>query len=563
MIKYFLSIILLFIIEVGNVYALDIWCVKARGNCEVGSYATDYEQSLQQSSCNNGTVWYLDEVALLSETEAIGGCFIVDSGIRNRNAYAFLIDSCPPEINQDAPFDSVDSSNGVCSCSDPSYEALNLPNAATPQVGCFLKPLDGDEDHSKNEGCGGSNTQNNTPHPCNVATGNKFRTETDFSNGELSFTRYYNSLSLVDNGVGTGWRHDYQPSLFIGTAQLRVTSRSGRSERWRKTGGVWVGDQDSDLIVTETASGYTLRLANDAFEAYDLNGLLQSQTDSNGQQRVYQYDNDNNLSQVTNEYGQSISFSYNNGVLTSVTDAFGAVYLYEYDGNTNLTAVVYPDTTPGDDTDNPRKIYHYENTSYPNHLTGITDENGDRYGNFAYDDEGRAMLSELGVTTNPVGQEKVELDYLELDVNIALNKLTEQSTTSLDRVSSRAVDGNVDGNFAVNSTTHTLSETQPWWQVDLGSQSVIGSVVIHNRADCCEDRLSDFYVFVSDTPFADQSLSELIANSSVDSVYHTGTLTSSSVELALPSQGRYVRVQLTGSNILSLAEVQVIGSEEN
>ena len=38
-------------------------------------------------------------------------------------------------------------------------------------------------------------------------------------------------------------------------------------------------------------------------------------------------------------------------------------------------------------------------------------ENSERYGNFVYDAEGRAILSELGSTTNTVGQERIELDF--------------------------------------------------------------------------------------------------------------------------------------------------------
>ena len=48
----------------------------------------------------------------------------------------------------------------------------------------------------------------------------------------------------------------------------------------------------------------------------------------------------------------------------------------------------------------------YEHPSLPTHLTGIIDENGDRYATWDYDDAGRAILS---VHAN--GKERVAFDY--------------------------------------------------------------------------------------------------------------------------------------------------------
>jgi len=75
----------------------------------------------------------------------------------------------------------------------------------------------------------------------------------------------------------------------------------------------------------------------------------------------------------------SISITFTDGKLSSVTDGLGVEYVYEFEVNDNLVAVLYPDATPNDVADNPRRIYHYENTQYPNHLVGIPDENGDYY----------------------------------------------------------------------------------------------------------------------------------------------------------------------------------------
>jgi hypothetical protein len=72
--------------------------------------------------------------------------------------------------------------------------------------------------------------------------------------------------------------------------------------------------------------------------------------------------------------------------------------------------------------------------------------------------------------------------------------------------------------------------------------------------------LSDYWVFVSDTPFAPTDTPATLQVRPSTWSNHQTTYPSPST--AIPSnnvQGRYVRVQLSGTNFLSLAEVQVFG----
>ena len=301
-----------------------------------------------------------------------------------------------------------------CGCSDDAYEARNEPDASPPQVGCFLiEPPEEEEPEDEADKDDGDPCEEGEGNPCNVATGNKYQSETDIS-GSLSFVRSYNSRNLIDIGLGKGWRNSYQKRLSIAGNKLNLVSSAGRGEPWTKTGGTWSGDADSDFILTENASGFTVTRQNGDVEQYDTSGNLVSETDTKGKTTVYAYDGNNQLITVTNHFGQSLSFTYDaNGHLETATDASGAVYTYEYDANDNLVAVIYPDTTPIDNSDNLRRTYHYEKVDYPNHLTGITDENGDRYATYAYDAEGKAISTEHAPTTNTVGQERFELDYQE------------------------------------------------------------------------------------------------------------------------------------------------------
>ena len=143
--------------------------------------------------------------------------------------------------------------------------------------------------------------------------------------------------------------------------------------------------------------------------------------------------------------------------------------------------------------------------------------------------------------------------------NLAQGKSASQSSTSFGGSASRAIDGNTNGIYRSSSTTHTNNQAQPWWQVDLGSINNITHINLYNRTDnCCRFRLSDFYVLISDTPFTSDSLSNNLSNPNVDS-FHFGPTAGDPTRIDINANGRYVRVQLAGTNPLSLAEVEVFG----
>ena len=147
--------------------------------------------------------------------------------------------------------------------------------------------------------------------------------------------------------------------------------------------------------------------------------------------------------------------------------------------------------------------------------------------------------------------------------NLAINRTASQSSTYGFGVASIGVDGDRDGSrgpWTNASIIHTQREAQPWWQVDLGSQGEIQEVHIYNRTDCCQPRLKDFYVLVSNIPFsASASLTDLLNNPSVTSTYFPGNA-GDSEQIAIGNTGRYVRIQLSSSNeVLHVAEIEVMG----
>uniref|UniRef100_Q02BD5 Conserved repeat domain n=1 Tax=Solibacter usitatus (strain Ellin6076) TaxID=234267 RepID=Q02BD5_SOLUE len=145
--------------------------------------------------------------------------------------------------------------------------------------------------------------------------------------------------------------------------------------------------------------------------------------------------------------------------------------------------------------------------------------------------------------------------------NLASGKQASQSSTfNAGSGAEKAIDGNVDGNSADGSTTQTNSEANAWWQVDLGASATVSSITIWNRTDCCGSRLGDYWVFLSDTPFAAGDTPATLQS-------RVGTWSSHQIVAPNPStmisgagQGRYLRIQLSGTDYLSLAEVQVAGN---
>lgn len=130
-----------------------------------------------------------------------------------------------------------------------------------------------------------------------------------------------------------------------------------------------------------------------------------------------------------------------------------------------------------------------------------------------------------------------------------------QSSTILSGVASRAIDGNTNGSWNANTTTHTAGEPNPWLAVDLGQDRTINRVKLWNRADGLQSRLSNFRISVLDAAGAE------IAG---ENFYPAGAgNVGTSMVWSLPSSvlGRQIRVSLLGANnfgdhILSIAELE-------
>lgn len=237
-------------------------------------------------------------------------------------------------------------------------------------------------------------------HPVTPGTGVKILIERSGGTAELPVSFAYRSQGVYGSAGGAGqWTLNWRRSLdtsFVRFSQPQVTSLrdDGAGFVFIKSGAVWIasGTQDAlqpvmDATGRVTAWRYTVSNTN-TVETYDVFGKLESVSERNGGTTTLTYDAQNRLTRVTAPSGRSLNFAYNaQGRLFSITAPDGAITQYAYNANGMLTTVTWPDNTT--------RQYVYEDTRFPTALTGVIDEAGVRYATYAYDDQGRAITSEL------------------------------------------------------------------------------------------------------------------------------------------------------------------------
>jgi len=287
-------------------------------------------------------------------------------------------------------------------------------------------------------------------NPVNIVTGNKFTDETDYQSAgssPLQFIRHYNSsvsyqyqfsfgtLGRAQKPLGMAWLHNYYQGLAVTETQVTLTLANGQSFDFKPVSGAWKPDADvnyrlEEILIAGVRTGWKVTTPNDTVETYNATGDLLSFTDSNGLTQTLTYSCTTVSSscpvatpttiapyaglliKVTDSFNRSLNFTYgSNGRISTLTDPNGNITRYSYVGY-NLSTVTYPDDTPADLSNNPKKAYIYgelantANVSQPNALTGIIDENGVRYATYQYNANGKSISTQHAGTV-----EKYSLAY--------------------------------------------------------------------------------------------------------------------------------------------------------
>ena len=85
------------------------------------------------------------------------------------------------------------------------------------------------------------------------------------------------------------------------------------------------------------------------------------------------------------------------------------------------------------------------------------------------------------------GKDKIlhlaEVEVFSAGANVATKGTAKQSSLGSGGDATRAIDGNTDGDYQKNSVSHTGTEANPWFEVDLGAELPVEKIVIWNRTD--------------------------------------------------------------------------------
>jgi len=144
--------------------------------------------------------------------------------------------------------------------------------------------------------------------------------------------------------------------------------------------------------------------------------------------------------------------------------------------------------------------------------------------------------------------------------NVALNRPTTQSSTIAGGgASSLAVDGNTKADGGdYHTCTHTQLNENGWWAVDLGRDIAVTHVRITNRADCCAERLKNFYIGM--TNVSPWTTKRPVLEQGKTCYYYPGSPRGgipTDIYCDIIVQGQYLFVMLSKPDALTICELEV------
>lgn len=260
-------------------------------------------------------------------------------------------------------------------------------------------------------------------NPIIIATGQKVEMTTDIelSHSLLTFSRNYWSSRFFADHLGLAWQHNWQ--MRIETLQsrdrIKLYRNNGRGIIFTPRNGRWESDSSDTEVITKLANdqGWKVQSKGGVIELYNNLGQLINYSKKGYPTVTLNYNTNGQLNTLTEASGRNLTLTYNaNDQITNVASNTGLSVSYTYDSQNRLIQL----TQAGNS-----KTYHYENSQYPNLLTGITDERGIRYATWTYNDKGQAISSE-----HTGGADKYQFEYLAGNKTRVTNPLGKSATYS-------------------------------------------------------------------------------------------------------------------------------------
>jgi YD repeat-containing protein len=232
----------------------------------------------------------------------------------------------------------------------------------------------------------------------------------------------YGSLPVYNNTGGA------KLNLFSNEFKLiawTVWRPDGSAYRFHKNDSdQWVADSPSipGKLVQLSGGGYEYTDAKGRVERYSSSGALTAIRYLDGTSVSLSYDEYDRLIKVTDQADRALVFGYDaDGRIAKITQPDQGELQYHYDSENRLIRVTYPS---GDS-----RQYVYDDPNHPVGLSGLIDENNNRYATWAYDKRFRAILSE-----HAGGTDRVSLDYQDEKIVHVTGPLGSNKTYRFDRV---------------------------------------------------------------------------------------------------------------------------------
>jgi RHS repeat-associated protein len=204
--------------------------------------------------------------------------------------------------------------------------------------------------------------------PVNTATGNYTTQATDLQYPgrglPFAFSRTYNSLSTVSGNLGLGWTASTAAHLEFPAGGVSYLAGSGARSTYVPDGaGGYLRPPGQRAVLSSAGGGYDLVEPNQIRSHFDASGVLQSESDRNGNVISFAYASgrlsqvtdtvgraillaylpDGHLSGVSGPQGLSVAYTYDPaGRLETVQDVRGFVTTYGYDANGRLATITDP-----------------------------------------------------------------------------------------------------------------------------------------------------------------------------------------------------------------------------
>lgn len=239
-------------------------------------------------------------------------------------------------------------------------------------------------------------------NPVNIALGNKYQRETDYSAPgvlPLIWERHYNSV--------TGrWTSINRVLHEQGSAIARLERADGRITTWTRAGSEWISYPDvrerlyEERDSADLFAGWRIAYRDGLVEIFGPDGELLEQRHRAGY--TLTFDHLDPFLKIIEPTGHGLIVSYDNQGRQSTLRTPAELLTYHYDTQDRLIAVVRGDGS--------QRSYRYADPRYPLALTSIINELGIEESLWTYDNAGRAVTY-----AGANGSDRITMDYTRLD----------------------------------------------------------------------------------------------------------------------------------------------------